>query len=438
MPVLWAPALVAIVAVADDARWQTLIAVAWMALAALGVALWWRRATQRLLAVPADTPALPAATAAPSGADDARPRPEASPRGPMPRDGDVRDAARRDLMRVLPDGVLLLADGRVLYANPAAVAAFGHRDAAMVGLALDALVFADDAAAFRDWLDQDHPGPDAPPRRMRREDGSGFHAALTASHMRDAGEAYLLLAVRDLSDVERMRDDLAARNDELQALAARIFTVQEDERRALSRELHDDIGQSVTAIKLSAGNVLDEPDPERRRDDLEDILLVADATLEKLRDISVLLRPPQLDALGLEAALRWHAARMLRGADLAVELDIAELAERPAREVEQACFRIAQEALTNIVRHARARRVALRLVDGGGGLRLHVDDDGAGFQPDAARGLGVVIMRERAQGVGGHLTVSSAPRQGTRIEAWLPYPSRVAASTRHASRARHH
>ncbi len=349
-----------------------------------------------------------------------------------------RDAACRDLMQVLPDGALLLDCTQVRHANPACAAAFGRGGEAMQGLPLEALVVPDDVVAFRAWLDQAHPGPETPPQRMSRADGTVFRAALTASRMSYEGVACTLVVVRDLSEVERMRDALAARNDELHALAARIFTVQEDERRAISRELHDDIGQSVTAIKLSAGNVLGEPDPERRRDDLEDILLVADATLEKLRDISVLLRPPQLDALGLEAALRWHAGRMLRAPGMAVELDIAELAHRPSREVEQACFRIAQEALTNIVRHAGAQRVALRLLDDEDGLRLYVHDDGAGFHPAAAKGLGVVIMRERAQVVGGHLTVSSAPHQGTRIDAWLPYPARAEAHARHPAGARHH
>ena len=334
----------------------------------------------------------------------------------------------RELMRLLPDGVLLLVEDRIVHANPAAEAIFGHPPNGLCGLHANYLVSDGAREAFLGWLTTPAGAGDAPPPslRMCRRDGSRFEAALTCAQVGMDGRPCTLLVVRDLSEAERMRDELARGNRELQALAARVFTVQEDERRAISRELHDDIGQSVTAMKMAALSALDEPDELRRRDDLGDILVLADATLERLRDISILLRPPQLDALGLEAALRWHAERLLRGAGLVPALRIDPLPRRPEAAVEQACFRIAQEALTNIMRHAGASRVALSLRDEGEGLHLCVEDDGAGFRPDAARGLGLVIMRERAHMIGGRFDVDSQPGHGTRIEAWLPY---AAAST---------
>lgn len=335
----------------------------------------------------------------------------------------------RELMRLLPDGVLLLADERVAYANPAAEDMFGDAPGGLASLEVDALV----ADGDRDWLEawRRAPSPsDAPPQslHMRRRDGTVFRATLTAARTRHDDRPCTLLVVRDLTEAERMRDDLAAGNRELQALATRVFTLQEDERRAISRELHDDIGQSVTAMKMAASSALDEDDAARRRDDLDDVLVLADATLERLRDISILLRPPQLDALGLEAALRWHAERLLRNAGIEASLEIAPLPRRADPAVEQACFRIAQEALTNSVRHARASRVMLRLLDAGDGLALRVQDDGAGFTPAAARGLGLVIMRERALGAGGRIEVTAAAGAGTRIEAWLPYAPDAAGS----------
>lgn len=329
----------------------------------------------------------------------------------------------RELMRLLPDGVLLLVEDRIVHANPAAEAIFGHAPGGLCALHATRLVTDGAHEAFERWLTTPAGAGDAPPPslRMCRRDGSQFQAALTSAQVGLDGRPCTLLVVRDLSEVERMRDELAAGNRELQALAARVFTVQEDERRAISRELHDDIGQSVTAMKMAASSALDESDAQRRRDDLEDILVLADTTLERLRDISILLRPPQLDALGLEAALRWHAERLLRGAGLVPALRIDALPRRPDAAVEQACFRIAQEALTNIMRHAGASRVALALRDDSGGLHLCVEDDGAGFDPGAARGLGLVIMRERAHMLGGRLDVDSASGRGTRIEAWLPY-----------------
>lgn len=329
----------------------------------------------------------------------------------------------RELMRLLPDAVLLVVDDRIAYANPACELMFGHAPDALMGMPATALVSPDAHAAFRAWLRAPGAAADGlpPSPRMCRRDGSAFHAALTAAQTRHDDRPCTLLIVRDLTEAERMRDELASGNRELQALAARVFTLQEDERRAISRELHDDIGQSVTAMKMAASSALDEADPQRRRDDLEDILVLADATLDRLRDISILLRPPQLDALGLEAALRWHAERLLRNAGITADLEIEALPRRPDAGVEQACFRIAQEALTNVVRHARAQRVVLRLCDDGNDLHLSVHDDGGGFAPEGARGLGLVIMRERAQGAGGRLEVTSAPGSGTRIETWLPY-----------------
>ncbi|MCD9030408.1 PAS domain S-box protein [Luteimonas sp. Y-2-2-4F] len=335
-----------------------------------------------------------------------------------------RERQFRDLIHLLPDGVMLVARGRVRYANPACAAIFDHPPQALAGQPLDALVADADRPLMEAWLRQAHgpaQQPPAPAPRMRRRDGRLFGAALGASQARYEGEACTLLLVRDLTEAERSRDALAAGNRELQAMAARIFSVQEDERRAISRDLHDDVGQSITAIRMSAAAAMDEDDPGRRRDDLEDILVLADATLGRLRDISTLLRPPQLDALGLEAALRWHADRLFRSAEAALELDIAPLPRRPAREIEQACFRIAQEALTNALRHAGAGRVTLRLQGHAQGLDLHVEDDGAGFDPEEVDKLGLVIMRERAQLAGGALRVDSAPRRGTRVQASLPY-----------------
>lgn len=347
---------------------------------------------------------------------------------PAPPPAGTHGRALRELMRLLPDGVLLVVEDRVTYANPASEAMFGCTPGALEGLTAGALIDQDDRVGFDAWLLAPVTDMEAPPAslRMQRRDRSVFRASLTAAQTEHEGRPCTLLVVRDRTGAERMRDDLAASNRELQALAARVFTLQEDERRAISRELHDDIGQSVTAMKMAAVSALDESDVQRRLDDIEDILVLADATLERLRDISILLRPPQLDALGLEAALRWHAERMLRNAGITSELDIDALPQRPDAAVEQACFRIAQEALTNAMRHAGAARVELRLRDEGSGLRLRVLDDGRGFSPTAARGLGLVIMRERAHGAGGRVDVASSPGAGTRVDAWLPYAALAA------------
>lgn len=235
------------------------------------------------------------------------------------------------------------------------------------------------------------------------------------------------LSDRPESEGSRTAGDVLAsqlhrQRDELRVLTRRLMTVQEDERTSLSRELHDDIGQAITAIKLCASSLQHEPDPPRTavvQETAQEIADIADQTVAKLRDLSLLLRPPQLDALGLEAALRWQAGAMFRAESPRLTLDITRLDRRPHHAIELACFRIAQEALTNVLRHARARHVLLRLECDDDELRLHVGDDGRGLPPGHATGLGLITMRERAEQLGGTLSITSQPGN-TRVDVRLP------------------
>lgn len=214
---------------------------------------------------------------------------------------------------------------------------------------------------------------------------------------------------------------------ELQAVAQRLLTVQEDERRTLSRELHDDIGQSITAIKLAATSLTDEglaAEPQVRREILDEVIAIADQTVLKLRNLSLLLRPPQLDSLGLEAALRGQVALLSRNSRLTIDLQVGPVAGRLPAAAELACFRIAQEALTNVARHAGAGSaevtVSIEDTDTGEALVLRVADDGRGLDPARPVGLGLVTMRERAAQLGGRVTISPRPGGGTLVCATLP------------------
>jgi len=209
--------------------------------------------------------------------------------------------------------------------------------------------------------------------------------------------------------------------EELQAMAQRLLTAQEDERRTLSRELHDDIGQSITAIKLGATSLLDD-DPVRR-EVIDEIVAIADQTVVKLRNLSLLLRPPQLDSLGLEAALRGQLAVLERSTPTKITLQVQPLPRRPPPALELACFRIVQEALTNALRHAHAGTIDVVIEVNDGFLQLQVSDDGRGFDPATGHGLGLLTMRERAQQLGGTLAIDSKSGEGTRVRALLPMPA---------------
>ena len=218
------------------------------------------------------------------------------------------------------------------------------------------------------------------------------------------------------------QQEQARLREELQSMARRLLTLQEDERHAISRELHDDIGQSITTIKLGVLTLKDSPDATYRDEVVAEIVAISDQTVAKLRDLSLLLRPPQLDLLGVEAALRGQTERLFRVGRPHMTITFAALPRRPDAGVELACFRIGQEALTNILRHARASHASLTLEPDPQGDRivLTVRDDGCGFDSVRNPGLGLVIMRERAQQLGGTLEVESSIGQGTCVRATLP------------------
>ncbi|HXG09443.1 MAG TPA: ATP-binding protein [Gemmataceae bacterium] len=216
--------------------------------------------------------------------------------------------------------------------------------------------------------------------------------------------------------------------ERLQVLSRQLLAAQEAERRRLARELHDQIGQALTAVKINL-QALRRSFPESA-DRLDESITLVERTLQDVRDLSLDLRPSLLDDLGLVPALEWYLDRQAQRAGLDVRLDAEPLAGPVPPEVETACFRIVQEAVTNVLRHARARHVWVELRPSGEELRLAVRDDGIGFdvaaaEERAARGasLGLLGMQERALLVGGQLQIRSTPSGGTEILARLPLAS---------------
>ncbi len=212
----------------------------------------------------------------------------------------------------------------------------------------------------------------------------------------------------------------------LQALSGRMIQIQENERRALARELHDEIGQTLTAVKISLQSLLMRPEM-RSVTQIEDSLRIVDGALEQVRGLSLDLRPSQLDDLGLRPALRWYLERQSRTGGFDLQFTVDDLPVRLQPDVETACFRITQEAVTNILRHADAKRVHVRLQCLAGEMELVVEDDGRGFDVAAAQrragegaSLGLVGMEERAALAGGRIEWSSTPGQGTRLKARFP------------------
>jgi signal transduction histidine kinase len=200
----------------------------------------------------------------------------------------------------------------------------------------------------------------------------------------------------------------AAVSDRMRAHRRELLVVQEAERRAISRELHDGFGQLLAAIQLGL---------HKAPIDLNELDALVGEALESVRSLAIELRSPMLDDLGLAAALRAYVRGIVRERDLVVDLRVDDVALPAA--LATTCFRLVQEAVLNIVRHAGAHRVAIDLSASPGELTLTVEDDGKGFDP-AHPGLGIVGMTERVALAGGDLAIASAHGAGTTIRARLP------------------
>lgn len=218
-------------------------------------------------------------------------------------------------------------------------------------------------------------------------------------------------------------EQVRAGREGLQNLSRRLVEMQEAERRHLARELHDEIGQILTGLKLTleVGGRVPASAVKARLDEAR--TLVNDLML-RVRELSLDLRPAMLDDIGLLSALLWHVERYSTQSRVRVNLEHSGMeGRRFGAEVETAAYRIAQEALTNVARHAGVTEVTVRLWAEPQTLQLQIDDQGAGFDPVAALAgptSGLAGMRERAFLLGGALTVESAPGAGTRVMATLP------------------
>jgi len=214
---------------------------------------------------------------------------------------------------------------------------------------------------------------------------------------------------------------------EFRRLGRAVWRVQEDERRRLARELHDGVGQNLTALKHRLVQ-LDEalPPGGEAREHLQAALSLCSETLEDTRSLSRLLRPPILDDLGLESALRWLVRSQAEASGLDITLDLPALPPLDG-EIQTLLFRVAQEALQNIAKHAQAHSVVVRLAARDAQMQLQIMDDGRGFDVANAvhgGGSGLGGMRERLRLYDGRLELHSAPGEGTRLRATVPLPRR--------------
>lgn len=216
--------------------------------------------------------------------------------------------------------------------------------------------------------------------------------------------------------------ELARSKDELQRLSSRLVDAQETERRSISRELHDEIGQSLGALLVDISRLastVGNKGPEAKVE-LEKMKALAERTLSGVRDMALLLRPSMLDDLGLIPALEWQAREVSRRSQMEVTVESRDVPEDLPDDVRVCIYRLVQEALNNAVRHSGARNAEVGVAQSATGIEVTVVDNGGGFDPARTRGLGILGMEERVKRLGGSFGVESKPGQGTTIHALLP------------------
>lgn len=240
----------------------------------------------------------------------------------------------------------------------------------------------------------------------------------------------ILLATGSIRRILRLEQISAKRFEEtehargaLRDLSARLIEVQESERRSLSRELHDEVGQAVSALLLGIGNVAAVLSPDTNanaRAELRELRRLAEKTVAIVRDMSLLLRPSMLDDLGLIPAVQWQAREISRNYDLYVQVIADSVPEDLPDDHKTCVYRIVQEALRNAVRHAQAKSIRITLSLNAEHLVLTIQDDGQGFRPERDKGLGLLGMEERVAHLQGDFHIQSQPGQGTSIHVELP------------------
>jgi len=226
-------------------------------------------------------------------------------------------------------------------------------------------------------------------------------------------------------ELHRRRIAETENRKDLERLSARLVEAQEQERRALARELHDEVGQALTAIKMEIGVALRGPaDDARTRSSLEEARAIAETTLQGVRDLSQLLHPSTLDDFGLPETLNAYLRSFSKRTGIHADLQISNHDGRLPQAIEVGVYRILQEALTNVARHSGADRCVVALRRDELVVSLTVEDDGIGFAWNAAptRGLGVIGMRERAQSLAGSFSIEDRTGGGTRIRVTVPLP----------------
>ncbi|MDX2253393.1 MAG: PAS domain S-box protein [Nitrospira sp.] len=320
---------------------------------------------------------------------------------------------------------LVSLEGRWLEVNMALCRITGYTERELLGMTFQAITHPNDLHADLALVEQMLQGTIRTyqmEKRYVRKDGQFIWVLLTVSVVRNRDDTprYFISQIQDIDSRKRAEK-------ERDQLVRRLVDIQEVERRAVALDLHDEVGQSLTAIKLAL-QCAQQPSQQASVPTLiEDSMAVADRVLQQVRNLSLMLHPSFVEECGLVYGLRWLATHQTERTGITAEVFADSALVRQPPGIELACFRIAQEALTNVRRHAQARHVSITLQMEKHNLELSIKDDGVGFLPFGVESkkpsLGLLGIQERARLVGGEVRITSVPGQGTEVRVIVPAPA---------------
>ncbi|MBU4143135.1 GAF domain-containing protein [Patescibacteria group bacterium] len=344
------------------------------------------------------------------------------------------EAKYRSLFENSKDGIYISSkDGFFIDINPVGVKLSGYTKEELLSMKIEALfVTPSERIEFMSEIEKQGFVKDYP-TDIKRKDGTILNTSITAGARRDKDDRVIGYQgiIRDITERKRAEEERKrlleegqASYDELQRLSRRLVEAQEVERKDLARELHDRIGQNLTALSINLNlmrNQLSDPSGQQIVTRLDDSLKLLEEMTIRVRDLMGELHPPVLDDYGLFAALRWCGEQFSDRTGVTAVVRGKKLTPRLPLEVETGLFRITQEALNNVVKHAQAKRVTMTLESVAGRVRLTIADDGVGFDPKAKlqskkqMNWGLITMRERAHAIGGDLRIETEPGKGTKV-----------------------
>jgi PAS domain S-box-containing protein len=334
-------------------------------------------------------------------------------------------------MENLAGNLLASIDGKIKLANPAAAEMLGFHDAKELnGRSLDEFYVDRERWAMHCNTVLSGGKIELPLLQMRRRDGRLVQVvAKLSARLSPMHEPELHMYVADITDVTLMQTELASALEDNRRLSQRSMQVQEEERRNLARELHDELGQSLNAIKVDAVTIRDRSEnvAEVQRS-ARAIIEVSGQVYDVVRSLMQRLRPVALDELGLRSAVEYGVQQwQRRHPEVRCSFEAQGELDDLSEQLNITLYRLAQECLTNVAKHAQATRVEISLArvaggeHAGGEVRFSFEDNGRGFDPGLRRqGLGLVGLRERVEALGGHFDLQSAPGQGVRVRASIP------------------